>query len=95
MVIVWSAPFGTAALPGVTAILYGAAASTLCDTRSIADKACRRNAGPSSTTSTAAATMAPNTAPLIRSGLFSTRRVVSARQQTSIACVDQLLHQRG
>ena len=37
--IAWSAPLGTEMLPGVTEILYGAAASTLRDTISTADSA--------------------------------------------------------
>ena len=44
--MVWSAPFGTVTLPGVTSMRYGEAASTSDESSSIADIASRRNAGP-------------------------------------------------
>ena len=37
--MVWSAPFGTVALPGVTSIRYGAAASRLREITNSADSA--------------------------------------------------------
>jgi len=58
--IVWSAPFGTLKLPGLTSIRYGEAASTSDDSSSIADIALRRNAGPSARASSATSAMPPS-----------------------------------
>src|ERR1051325_9021685 len=74
-------------LPGVTLILYGAAASTLRETRSTAESAERKNAGPNSTARTAAVTTLANTAPLTRNG------PCSARRGGGTALLDRLLHE--
>ena len=55
--IVWSAPFGTVASPGLTSIRYGAAASTLREITNSADSVWRRRAGPNVKSSRATATL--------------------------------------
>jgi hypothetical protein len=62
-VIDWSAPRGTLMVPGVMSIRYGTDASTLRDTTTRADRACRRNAGPNANRTSVASAMPPKASP--------------------------------
>ena len=83
--IVWSTPRGTLALPGLTSIRYGAAASTLLDRTKIADRPCLRKRGPSVKSASAATAITPMVTACRRSGWRSTLRPQSIAWHLAMA----------
>ncbi len=83
--IVWSTPRGTLALPGLTSIRYGAAASTLREMTNSADSPCLRKRGPSVKSATAASAITANVVACRRSGWRSTFRPQSIASHLATA----------